>query len=220
MAVAYRHLAFVDWESGDVRGAVAVLERAVRAGVRHGGITTQLGNYLAESGDAADAVRLLAPVAQEERPDLDALNALGIAYARSGRPELARQVFERVLASSPASGMAIENLGALDLARNDLAAARDHFTRAATLDPRSSQAHAGLGVVAIKTGDRRTATAEWRKAVELDPTNFDALYNLATTLLDDGNKDAARPYLEQFVRTAPPAFYARDIQQFSALLQR
>jgi hypothetical protein len=45
------------------------------------------------------------------------------------------------------------------------------------------------------------------------------MYNLATTLARDGRMDAARPYLEAFVRTAPPGFYAKDIQEISALLQ-
>jgi arylsulfatase A-like enzyme/Tfp pilus assembly protein PilF len=220
MAIAYRHLAFVDWERGDVRGAIAVLQRAMQHGVRHAGVTTQLGNYLAESGDAVDAVRLLEPVAGETQPDLDALNALGIAYARAGRGDKAREVFQRVLEQNPESGMALENLGALDLEKGDLTSARGHFSRAAQIDPRSSQAHAGLGVVAIKTGDRHGAIEEWRQAVQYDSTNFDALYNLATTLLDTGQRDAARPYIEQFVRTAPPAFYGPDIRQLQAILQR
>jgi arylsulfatase A-like enzyme/Tfp pilus assembly protein PilF len=220
MAVAYRHLAFLEWESGDVGAAIDCLESALKTGVRTGGVTTQLGNYLAESGAADKAVRLLEPVARDRQPEPDALNALGIAYARSGRIADARRAFERMLAETPASGMALENLGALDLQQNDLRAAREHFERAVTVDPRSSQAHAGLGVVHLKTGDRAGAVAEWRQAVELDATNFDALYDLATTLLDEGRTDQARPYVEQFVRTAPPAFYARDIRQLSAILQK
>ena len=71
----------------------------------------------------------------------------------------------------------------------------------------------------MKQGDRDTAVAAWTKAVELDPTNYDALYNLATTLARSGRLEAARPYLEQFVRRAPPAFYAKDIREVTALLQ-
>jgi Flp pilus assembly protein TadD len=114
--------------------------------------------------------------------------------------------------------MAVENLGALDLARNDLASALQHFDRAVALDPQSSQAHAGVGVVALKRGDRATAIAAWQKAVELDATNYDALYNLATTLARNGRMAEARPYLERFVRTAPPAFYEKDIREVSAIL--
>ncbi len=219
MALAYRHLAFVAWETGNVRAAIDVLQRALAAGVRHAGVTSQLGTYLAEGGQAADAVRLLGGIAEQPQPDPDALNALGIAYARAGRADEARRTFERLLAQGGDSGLALANLGALDLTRGDLPSARRRFERAVEVDPRSSQAYAGLGVVAVRTGDRRAAIRAWTEAVRLDPTNFDALYNLGTTLAADGQRAAAQPYLEQFVRTAPPAFYEKDLREISALLQ-
>ena len=219
MAIAYRHLAFVHWESGNVGAAVAVLERARGAGVAHGGITSQLGAYLAETGRAADAVRLLQPVTGAATPDIDALNALGIAYARSGRSTDARATFERMLSLNPESAMALENLGTLDLERNDLQTAGRRFAQAVLVDPFSSQAQAGVGVVALKTGDPRAAIAAWTKAVELDGTNYDALYNLAMALLRDNQTAAARPYLERFLRSAPAAFYEKDLRDVAALLQ-
>ena len=219
MALAYRHLAFVYWETGQVKEAIATLQQALEAGVRHESVTAQLGMYLAESGDAADAVRLLEPIASAATADLDTVNALGIAYARSGHAADARQAFERMLTEDPANPMALENLGTIDLERGDFAAARQRFEKAVAVDPTSSQAYAGLGVVAMKGGDRNAAVDAWRRAVALDATNFDALYNLAATLLEDGQRQAALPYVEQFVRTAPPAFYGRDIREFSAVLQ-
>jgi len=219
MAIAYQHLAFVAWESGNVGGAVGVLQQALRAGVTHAALTTQLGTYLAESGNPAEAIGLLDPIAKSPAADVDAVNALGIAYARAGRSEEARRTFMRMLSLDGESPMALENLGALDLERGDYGNAALRFERAVTLDPTSSQAHAGLGVVALKRGDSRAAVDAWKKAVELDPTNYDALYNLATTLARDRQSAAARPYLEQFVRTAPPALYAKDIRDVSALLK-
>jgi arylsulfatase A-like enzyme/tetratricopeptide (TPR) repeat protein len=219
MAIAYRHLAFVEWEAGNLPAATAVLEQAQRAGVSHAGITTQLANYLAESGRAAEAVRLLEGIDRASSPDPDALNALGIAYARSGRPAEAQRAFEHMLAADTTSAMALVNLGALALERGDTALARSYFERAVTTDPASSAAQAGLGIVAMKQGDRDAAVAAWTKAVDLDATNYDALYNLATTLARSGRLEAARPYLEQFARRAPPAFYAKDIREVTALLQ-
>ena len=219
MAIAYRHLAFVQWESGRVGDAVGALRRAIAAGIAHAGVTTQLGTYLAESGAAAEAVRLLEPVARVDEPDLDALNALGIAYARAGQPGDAQRVFERLLGMNPESSMALENLGALALARGDLDEARDRFQRAVRLDAESSQAQSGLGVVAIRTGDRAAAIAAWTRAVQIDRTNYDALYNLGITLARGGQMTAARPYLEQFVQTAPQTFYAKDLREISAVLQ-
>lgn len=219
MALAYQHLAFVEWQRGNLTGAVAVLQQALRAGVTHTAVVTQLGNYLGESGQPADAARLLEPLAQDPNADADTLNALGIAYAQSGRAAQATRVFERVLAATPDSGIPLTNLGVLALARNDLVAARARFAQALRVDPTSSQAAGGLGVVLLRTGDRPGAIDAWKEAYRLDATNFDALYNVGTTLAHDGQRDAARPFLEAFVRSAPAAFYASDIREVSAMLQ-
>ena len=53
----------------------------------------------------------------------------------------------------------------------------------------------------------------------LDPNNVDALFSLGVNLARDGRMDAARPYLEQFLRTAPPARYADQLRAVSRLLQ-
>ena len=220
MALAYKHLAFVEWERGNIAGAIAVLQQAIRGGVTSPSIVTQLGSYLSDSGRADQAARLLEPLAEDPEADADTLNALGIAYAQSGRAEQAGRVFERVLAQTPDSGIPLANLGVLALQRGDLPAARRHFERAIQVDPHSSQAFGGLGVVFVRTGDRARAVDAWKQAYQLDATNFDALYNIGTTLAKEGQEDAARPYLEQFVRSAPPAFYAKDIREISAALHR
>jgi arylsulfatase A-like enzyme/Flp pilus assembly protein TadD len=220
MAIAYRHLAFIDWTRGDAEGAIEVLQRAIKAGVSQRPVTTQLGSYLAETGHAAEAIRMLGPFAADPASDADTLNSLGIAYGRAGRAEDAARVFERVLAINPESSVPLENLGVLALERGDLVAARKAFARAVSADPRSSRAHAGLGNVAIRSGDRETAIAAWQRAVQLDPTNEDALYNVGINLAHDGRLELARPYLEQFLRTAPETFYAKDLREVRRILAR
>jgi hypothetical protein len=46
------------------------------------------------------------------------------------------------------------------------------------------------------------------------------LYNVGTALARDGQMDAARPYLEQFLRAAPPSFYALDLKEVARLLNQ
>lgn len=219
MAIAYRHLAFIEWQHGDAAAAIETLQRAVRAGVTDPRVVTQLGSYYTDTDRLAEGIRLLEPLATSSE-DADGLNALGIAYARSGRADDARSVFERVLSIDPESSVPLENLGMLALERGDLAMAKQRFTSAVRADPGSSRAHAGLGVVALRGGDRRAAIDAWTQAVQLDPGNFDALYDVGVTLARDGQVAAARPYLEQFLRTAPPAFYAKDLKEVTALLGR
>jgi arylsulfatase A-like enzyme/Tfp pilus assembly protein PilF len=220
MAIAYRHLAFIERQRGNVGGAIDVLQRAMNAGVTDPRAVAQLGEYLTESGRMADGIRLLESVTKEATGNLDALNALGIAYAQSGRADAARAIFERVLAINPHSSVPLENLGLLALERGDVATARRQFERAAEADPQSSRAQSGLGNVALKAGDRRAAIDAWRRAVQLDPRNFDALYNVGTALARDGQMNEARPYLEQFLRSAPPAFYRKELDEVARLLGR
>ena len=75
-------------------------------------------------------------------------------------------------------------------------------------------------MVAVRSGDRASAVEEWKRAVQLDPQNYDALYNIGVTLAADGRPGDARPYLEQFLRAAPPAFYAKDLREVAALLRK
>lgn len=220
MEVAYTQLAMLFWELGDPASAIATLERARRAGADDVAVRTKLGMYLAETGQVDRALPLLQEAAAGPFPDVDALNALGIVLVRSGRTDEGVATFSRILQLNRSNSAALENLGAVALQRGQIEQAREFLARALALDPTSPQAHNSLGVIEMKAGDRKAAIAHWKQAVAGDPRNFDALYNLATELVNDGQRDAARPYLERFVRTAPPAFYAKDIAYVRGLLAK
>ncbi|MBW8866233.1 MAG: sulfatase-like hydrolase/transferase [Acidobacteria bacterium] len=220
MAIVYRHLAFIERQRGNPAAAVDVLQRAIKSGVTDPRAIAQLGEYMTEGGQMAGGIRLLESVTKNPTAgDLDALNALGIAYAQTGRADAARAIFERVLTINPGSSVPLENLGLLALERGDVAAATQQFERAIEANPRSSRAHSGLGNVALKRGDRRVAIDEWRRAVDLDARNFDALYNLGVTLARSGDMSGARPYLEQFLRSAPPPLYRKELDEVGKLLR-
>jgi len=218
MEVAYTQLAMLYWEIGDPRSAIETLQRARQAGANSVELRTKLGIYLAQSGNVRDAVPLLREATSGESPDVDALNALGIALNGSGRPADAVATFNQILAINPSNSMALENLATVALQQGRMDEARGFLTRALEFDPGSSQAHNSLGVIEMKAGDRKAAIGHWKQAVAADATNFDALYNLGTELLKDGQPDVAGPYLEQFARTAPPAFYGKDIAYVRHLL--
>jgi arylsulfatase A-like enzyme/Tfp pilus assembly protein PilF len=217
MTLAYRHLAALRWEMGQPGAAVATLERAMKAGASDASLQAQLGVYLAEAGQPAVAIPLLEAITAGT-PDIDAVNALGIAYARAGRLDRALAAFERVAALDPTNAMAYENIGSTKLRQADLGAARAALGRAAALNPRSARAQVGLGALEMKAGNRDAAFAHWRRAVELDAGELEALYNLATGLADAGRAAEARPYAAEFVRQAPPALYRREIAELKRLM--
>ena len=217
LAVAVSHLAFLYWSQGDTQSAVGTLQRALSAGVVQSGIPSQLGVYLAETGSAKAALPLL-QTATADQSDLDALNALGIAYGHLGQAARALESFRAILQIDPQNAPAYQNIASIEVQRGHIAAAREALDHALAIDPRSARAHTGLGVVQLREGQRGAAIESWRRAVALDPSDYDARFNLANELVNDRQLVAARPYLERFVRSAPAAQYGRDIRRFEALL--
>jgi arylsulfatase A-like enzyme/Tfp pilus assembly protein PilF len=217
MMAASRHLAFDLWRMGDLTGAIASLRDAFARTPPTAGAKIQLGTYLSEAGQTGAAIELLTQAVASE-PTLDALNALGIAYARGGRAADALSTFTRSLSIDPGNAMTFENIGAVHLDAGRLSEAKRAFEQALASNADSSQGHAGLAMVAIRQGDRRTAIARWERAVALQPSNFDALYDLSVQLVQDGRPAEARPYMEQFVNTAPRGQYGKDIDKMAAAL--
>ena len=219
MSLAYRRLAYLQWETGAVPEAIATLRRDIERNGATIDTEVRLGTYLAESGDAATAIPMLERATKADPSNLDALNALGIAYAGVGRGADALQMFERILSIDPRDAFALENIGTVHLQAARPDAARDAFQRAVQNNPKSSRGHAGLGVVAIQQGRTEEAIGEWRLAVDLDPRNFDALYNLAHELAKAGRLEEARPYISRFVSTAPEGIYGREIERLRGLMR-
>jgi arylsulfatase A-like enzyme/Flp pilus assembly protein TadD len=219
MALAYRRLAYIQWEAGATADAIATLRSALQKNGPDREIELRLGTYLAETGKTAEAIPLLERVTAASPSDNEALNALGIAQARAGRTALAVATFGRALQLDAKDAYALENLGTAHLQAENGPAARDAFERALAVDPRSSRAYAGLGVIALRAGRQNEAIEQWRRAVELDRTNFDALFNLATELVNADRGVEARPYIQQFVTTAPRAIYGREIDRLAPLLK-
>src|SRR5205823_1860941 len=129
MMAASRHLAFDYWRVGDGAAAIDALRAAVRAGPPTPGAQIQLATYLSEAGRSGAAIDLLQQAAKAE-PTLDALNALGIAYARSGRPADALATFTRSLEIDPGNAMTFENIRSEERRVGKLADAKQAFERA------------------------------------------------------------------------------------------
>jgi choline-sulfatase len=219
MAVAHRYLALLEWQQGHAEAAIRILRQARAAGVSDPKVLGLLGEYLADSGSLEEGIRALEPLAAAPEADTEVLTALAIADARSGRPDEARRLFERASLLAPWSSVPHENLGVLALARNDVPAAKTHFARAIARAPASPRAYAGAGAAALRAGDRSEAYEAWAHAVQLDPADYETLYNLGMNLARDGRLDAARPYLERFLRTAPSAAWGTQRQLVSRILQ-
>ena len=215
MADAYRQLAFLLWHAGRQSAAIGVLGNAVARGVTQRALQVKLGTYLAEAGAAAKAIALLETLPKD---DTEVLNALGIAYASSGRRADAERMFRRAMDLDPTNGLAHQNLGTLYLIANDLPSAETSLRAAIAIDPALAEAHTTLGVVLAQSNRRAEAVDAWKRAVELEPTEFKALYNVTVELVKQGRADEARQYGQRFITTAPPPLYSADIARVRKLL--
>jgi Flp pilus assembly protein TadD len=213
MSLALQHLAFLKREAGDASGAVSTLKKALAANPDDVEIATLLGAYLNETGRSKEAASLLQVFAERPNPEIDVLLAQGAALAQSGRAEQAVATFERALSVDPTNAAAKANLGTAYLVKRDYPKAEAALRAALSLDPDVSRAHNALGVIAVETGRPDEAIEHWKRAVELNPREWDTVFNLARLLRQRGRAAEAEPYVQQFVRGAPPAQYADDIRR-------
>jgi arylsulfatase A-like enzyme/Flp pilus assembly protein TadD len=221
-ADAYIALSHAYWQAGQPQPAIATLEKALASHAPDRDVRIRLGLYLSESHtDSARAITLLEGMSAE---DVEALNGLGVAYGDSQRYDDAVRTFRKVLTLDPSNGIAYQNLASMVL-RQALAARSDTdrrsrmqeaeglARRALEVDPALPETYTTLGVLLSNTGRKGEAIDSWKHAVELDPSQFNALYNLWVELAAAGRRDEAAGYGRQFVATAPPAFFASDIEQ-------
>jgi arylsulfatase A-like enzyme/Tfp pilus assembly protein PilF len=206
---AYRKLALVYWRSSRPRLAIETLETALRNGVTQSEVRIKLGQYLAESGQAAKAIALLEPTVRQtsaggkppeaaatlrepqgrpepgrrasgDNEDPDALMALGNAYVGAGRNADAVRTFRQLLDLDPNNALAYQNLGTAQLQAKKLKEAEASLRRAVQLDPSLAGAYTALGVVLATTGRKAEAIDAWKRAAELGDPNAAANLRLVS----------------------------------------
>jgi len=209
-------LGFLLQESEKPTQAIDFLEAEVAKGTASATMRKRLGLVLSESGRAAEAVKVLKEFEDSRDPDL--LNAYGIALADTGHLQNAVEQFQKVLAIDQTNATALANLGVVALRANDLQRAFDYLTRALQLNPDMPLALNTIGVVYARTGDDQRAIEAWMKAVQLDREQYDAMFNLAVVAQRAGRPEVARKALEQFIQTAPPERYGRDLESAREML--
>lgn len=216
------------WRNSETlfRHALAVTDRNF---IAH----NNLGYYLFNHGQTAEAEKQYR-VALNIRPNYaDALNNLGHALAQANRFEEAMGCYEAALRADPAHAEARNNLGlALDAAGKP-AEAMEQYREVLKRDPENADAHSNLGIALAREGRSDEAIVHLRAAVRSKPRDAIAHNNLGGALmLQKKFGEAAEEYLSA-LKIAPgyvdahknlgfalTALGRRDeaIQQFKAAL--
>jgi len=218
MDLAHMQIAYLERARGDMKAAIAAARQAVELRPADAESAALLAVYLTEAGRARDAADFLAPWLKRTDDDLDVLNALGVALATAGRPREALEVLARARRAHPTNTQVLVNIGTVYLMGDDLVHARQGFEAALDIDPGVARAQNSLGVIAAREGRMPEAVERWKRAVALNPEDYQTLFNLGSELWRAGRREEARPYLEAYLREAPPALEARDIARVRKIL--
>lgn len=205
--------------AGEPQAAATLLDEGLEADPESPELLATLGTALRAAGNLRGSAAALerARAAGNENPEV--VNGLAVAYAGLKRADEARAAFRQLLARDPSSATSWFNAGLFELQAGRRSDAADAFRRAVALEPSYGEAWQALGA-ALLSVDKRGAIDAWRRAERLTPEDYDLLFNLGTVLADGDTPAEAVPYLDRFVREAPPARYAADLTRVRARLRQ
>lgn len=135
--------------------------------------------------------------------DVEARNAMGVAYAALGRGTDAARAFQEVVRTNPDHAMANYNLGVIAMAEKRLDEAERLYRRALAVRPDYGEAHNNLGVLLEATGRGNEALEHYRAAIKARPMNPASRSNMGRVLLTRGDVPGAIAELQVALKTRP-----------------
>ena len=141
------------------------------------------GNALLGQGKYREAVAEFELAAKYNSDDEDAYYNLGLAQARAGDKEAAKQSYRKSLEIFPDYVEAHNNLGNILVAEGNFAEAIEHFQQALKQDEKNASAHNNLGTAYARQKKVANALVHFETAVQLQPDYPDAQFNLGNAYL-------------------------------------
>lgn len=188
---------------GDLKGAEAAFEEALRQGVNRGEVALPLGQvYLALGRPEAVIERIVAiglPLALQ----VEVLTMRGNAYVESGNNRLATQSFEEARALDPKSASPLIAEIPMLLTAGQLDRAREKAGKAVELSPNNAYAWNMKASVLHASFDMSGALAAYDRALTLEPRHVDARVARAALLIDLKREADAGKDLEFLLTSAP-----------------
>jgi tetratricopeptide (TPR) repeat protein len=203
---------------GDLAGARAALDEALRLDPAYVAAMANRGNVRSEQGDTGaldDYDRAIAM-----KPQAAGLHSMRGKYRlrRGGDLVAAAADFERAVALDPEAPEGHSGLGLAAGGRGDYRAAVEHFTRAIDLFPSYAEAYVNRASVRVQIGDLAGARADCDRAIEIEPSNPAPYLNRGSIRLTEGDAAGAAGDLERALQLAPPGWPHRGTAQ--TLLKR
>jgi hypothetical protein len=197
------------------RGVALVHFRRDLTGGRDGGNPRDLGLALVEMMDrplsepqrrelARKACGLLRPAVRSGDADLTALEGLGLALWKDGRPHDALETLESVLRQAPRRELALERAARVAMESGDIERGVGYWRRLIEANPYSWKGH-GFLAQTLALGERWAAAVEERRsALQLNLFEVPTRMLLIDCLIRLGQKEQARTEFDPLLALRPP----------------
>ncbi len=156
-------------------------------------------------GKPEQAEALLQQVLAKNPRELQAIAALGMVAAETGRRDLALKRMKQVLELDPKFLPALCWASILLFERDQIAEAKKYAQQAILMEPRNAAMYAVIARCSVKLGDVGGAIGAFQKAIELNPTDASLFYDFSELLLATGQEHEAIKVQRKAVSLAPNA---------------
>ena len=126
-----------------------------------------------------------------------------VAAHRAGALDVARPLYERVIAIAPNDGDALNNLGVILSGERQFDRALELLRRATTVAPRNAGAWNNIGAVLREQGNSAEAISAFRQSLAIDPAHHGARVGLAQQYLATNAPQMARDLLTDVLKSHP-----------------
>lgn len=155
-------------QQGAYKQAEPILRALRRHGDADGQIALNLGMMLSDQKRLDEAVELLIEASKKTPRSANAWNALGVAYQRQRKNELAVEALRKSHSLSPDNPYTLRNLGAL-LAESAPEESLGHLRRAAELLPKDQASQYGYAMALLRAGETSSADEVLKRAIDIAP---------------------------------------------------
>lgn len=200
--------------SGDLKGAEAALEEALKQGVNRGEVAFPLGRIYLALGRPEMVIERISAAGLPSALQAEVLTMRGNAYIESGKNALAVESFEHARAVDPKSASPLVAEVPMLLSAGRLEQAKEKANKAVELAPNDASAWNVKASVLHASFDAAGALAAYGTALTVAPNHVDARVARAALLIDlkrEAEASSDLDYLKTNAADEPRAAYLRAV---------
>lgn len=200
--------------NGDLKGAEAAFEEALKQGVNRGEVALPLGQVYLALGRPEAVIEKISASGLSPAMQVEVLTMRANAYFESGNNSLATQSLENAKAIDSKSASPLIAEVPMLLAAGRLEQAKEKASKAVELAPNNAFAWNVKAAVLHASFEVSGAMAAYDKVLALNPKHVDARVARAALLIDLNRDSEARKdldYLKENAEDEPRAAYLRSV---------